>query len=152
MSKKDREAAKSNGSVATFEDFRKSREFEPTEMVLLPKLGKNVKLRRPTPLWFMLHDNVPVSLSRPRGEDGTNAPPLSFGDVKTSAQWLKEVLQATMVEPRCTEELLDLIDIEDALFISRWAHGEFVSGEGTETKSLSSFRRERELPSGGPHG
>lgn len=140
--------SKVNG-FATVDDFRRMREFEPTEKVKLPKLGKEVLLRRPTPLWFMMHQRVPVSLSTKVGELPDAKPTAS--DVKESAQWFKELLQQTMISPECTDEILDLIDMEDALFISRWAQGELL-GKGEETKSLDTFRDERESPDARPHG
>jgi len=144
---------KANG-VATLDDFRKMRDFEPVELVPLPvftkKTGKKVKLRRPTPLWFLMHDRVPLTLSQRAEAEKRN---LTGAEIKESVEWMRVVLAQVMVEPKCDDELLDLIDIDDATFIVRWAHGEEIAAqEGEETMSLDRFRGEREPPGAGTDG
>jgi hypothetical protein len=136
---------KNQNGFATLDDFRKMREAQPTESVKLPKLGKHVLLRRPTPLWFMYFDKLPKSLAAKaalaKGEKNVAVTP---EETQEGLLWLKRVLEETMVEPKCTDELLNLIDFEDALFISTWAHGEILGVKGEEAKSLETFRAGRE--------
>ncbi|MGC2234260.1 MAG: hypothetical protein WBA09_22355 [Candidatus Acidiferrum sp.] len=150
-------------SLATLEDFRITRkrnrnfsgafmrEFDAPEHVKLPVLGKEVLLRRPTPLWFTLNERVPVSLSEQVVPAIENGKP-TVEKIKERAQWIKQVVVAAMVKPACTDELLELMDLDDALFIFRWAHGEIVAGEDGEAKSLDTFREERGPESAGTDG
>jgi len=141
--------------LATLDDFRAkgkrnhnfsgmTRQFDPPEHVKLPVLGKQVELRRPTMLWFALNEHLPVSLGEhvitTTGKNTSTAE-----ELKERARWMKKIIEAVMVKPICSDELLDVMDIDDALFIVRWAHGEFVAGEDGEAKSLDTFREERGL-------
>jgi hypothetical protein len=146
--------SKEKNGLATLEDFRITkkrnrnfsavfmREFDAPEHVRLPILGKEIMLRRPTVLWFTLHERVPMSLSEQLIPATENSKP-KVEDIKERARWVKQVVEAVMVKPACSDELLDLMDIDDALFIFRWAHGEVVAGEDGEAKSLGTFREER---------
>jgi len=146
---------KKNG-LATLDDFRVvkkrnrnfsgafMREFDTPEHIKLPILGKEVLMRRPTMLWFALNEHLPVSLSEhvmPATERGKT----TVQELQERARWMKKIIEAVLVKPVCSDELLDLMDIDDALFIVKWAHGEVVTGEDGEAKSLDTFREERGL-------
>ena len=148
--------------LATLEDFRTVKrrnrnfsgafmhEFEPPERVKLPVLGKEVMLRRPTMLWFTLNEHLPVSLSEhvmPIVEKEKT----KVEKVQENARWMKKIIEAVMVKPVCSDELLGVMDIDDALFIVKWAHGEVVTGEDGEAKSLGTFREERGLQESDAH-
>jgi hypothetical protein len=147
--------------LATLDDFRAkgkrnhnfsgmTRQFDQPEHVKLPVLGKQVELRRPTMLWFALNEHLPVSLGEhvmPAKQEART----TVEEMQERARWMKKIIEAVMVKPTCTDELLDVMDIDDALFIVRWAHGEVIAGEDGEAKSLGTFRQERGLQESDAH-
>jgi hypothetical protein len=146
-----------NGNgIATAGDVRqayqKAREFEPSEVVKLPKLGKNFLLRRPTFLWFATRGHMPTTLASKFGERSGEKSPLTVGDLRALGEWWFSVVSEVVVQPKVSlspgpEEIsVDEIDIEDVKFIYDWAYGIHVNAANengevqTETKSLSEFR------------
>jgi hypothetical protein len=141
---------KTNG-LATAADFREAQRFGEPEPVRLPKLGKSVLLRRPTPEWFIFRQaRLPVTLLAKNGAKEQLTP----GQIVEAAKWMYEGLQAIMVQPKLSlnpgpdEISPDMIDIEDAQFMLRWAQGEVID----EAASLETFRGERPTPHPGKHG
>lgn len=132
-----------NNGLATSDDFRKAVEFDPPERVRLPKLGKDVMLRRPRTMWFLTHDELALSLS---GQLASDDQKQKREARRESVRWMLEVIQTVMVHPRCSltpkegEISPDLLDMEDANFIVKWAYGEIITREGQEAKSLDTFR------------
>lgn len=147
------EDKKANG-LATADDFRKLAEFEEPERVRLPKLGKDVMLRRPSLLFFLSRGRVPLSLSSKITGAGKDAP-LTWKEIQDGAQWMFEIIQAVMVMPRCVmkdpkagEITADMIDMDDAQFIVAWAQGEHFSTGGKEAASLDRFPGKRQPKAG----
>jgi len=153
---------KKNG-LATPEDFERAaeaRESQP-ERVVLPKLGKAVLLRRPSPVWFVFRGRLPQSLAARIADQGaiSGAERVATAqDMAELADWIIAILQETLLEPRISlnpgpgEIPPELLDIEDVNFILRWAYGELrTEGEGG-VASLDSFRSGRESAGLGPGG
>ena len=152
----------SKNGLATVEDFRRAAQAREAhaERVVLPKLGKAVLLRRPTPVWFVFRGRLPQSLAARVLGLGSN-----FGGERTAsaaelaelADWIITLLQETLVEPRISlhpgpgEIPPELLDIEDVNFILRWAYGELGTEAEGSAASLESFRAERE-PAGAGAG
>jgi len=150
--------------LATADDFRRAAEAREShaERVVLPKLGKAVLLRRPSPVWFVFRGRLPQSLAaRVAGQGST------FGGERTTtaleltelADWIIAILQETLVEPRVSlnpgpgEIPPELLDIEDVNFVLRWAYGELgTEAEGSAAASLDSFRPKREPAAAGAGG
>ena len=147
---------KPNG-LATADDFRHMQEFEEPERVRLPKLGKDVMLRRPSLLFFLCRGKVPLSLSQ-KITGGGKDQQLSWQEIQDGAKWMFEIIQAVMVQPRCTmnpgpgEISPDMLDMDDAQFIVSWSQGEHISTGGNEAASLDRFRGKRRTRSGSAHG
>lgn len=130
--------------LATVDDFRQAAfatKVEP-ERVVLPKLGKAVLLRRPTPMWFLFHGQLPTSLAaRIQGGQVSIETP---EELKALAEWMVPLLEEVFIEPRLRlrpgpgEISPDLLDIEDANFVIRWAVGEVTS----DNRDLADFRGE----------
>ena len=149
---------KKNG-IATTEDFRQAAaaKAEP-ERVVLPKLGKAVLLRRPSPMWFVFRGRLPQSLAV-RALPEAGCPNLGGAnaaeDLLRLADWMVALLEEVFVEPRVSlhpgpgEISPELLDSEDVNFIIRWAYGE-VGSEGRDDLAL--FRREREPAAAGAGG
>jgi len=124
--------------VASADDFRQAAGQGTVERVVLPKLGRAVLLRRPTPMWFLFHGQLPTSLAA-RAQNGGPGPGSAFvqtaEDLRALADWMAPLLQAVFVEPRLSmnpgpgEISPELLDMEDANFVIRWAVGE-VQGTG----------------------
>lgn len=121
--------------IAKPEDFRALRDSTPAERVVLPKLGKPVLLRRPTPMWFLFRGQLPATLAGrlQGGVTGLNA----LEDFQALVNWAAPLLSHVFVEPRISLEPIageispDLLDIEDAAFVIRWAVGEIdTAGKG----------------------
>jgi hypothetical protein len=153
----------SPNGLATVEDFKRAAEAREShaERVVLPKLGKAVLLRRPTPVWFVFRGRLPQSLAaRVLGQGPT------FGGERTAsaveltelADWIITILQETLVEPRVSlrpgpgEIPPELLDIEDVNFILRWAYGELGTEAGGSAASLESFPAERKPAAAGAGG
>jgi hypothetical protein len=149
--------------LATAEDFRKAAEAAraQSERVVLPKLGKAVRLSRPAPMWFVFRGRLPQSLAL-RAFPGTgeadpeNAGSSAAQDLERLADWIIALLGEVVVEPRVSlspgpgEIAPELLDAEDVNFIIRWAYGEVGSDARDD---LAPFRPERPVApagSGGP--
>jgi hypothetical protein len=153
---------KRNG-LATSEDFERAaeaRESRP-ERVVLPKLGKAVLLRRPSPVWFVFRGRLPQSLAARIADQGAMVGAervATAQDVAELADWIVAILQETVLEPRISlnpgpgEIPPELLDIEDVNFILRWAYGELRTESEGSAASLDSFRAEREPAGVGPGG
>ena len=135
--------SQTNG-IATAADFEQLMEFSEPQRVILPKLGKPVMMRRPTPMWMMFHGRLPMTMAAKMAR--TNGETNKAEDIVESAEWMFRLANAVMVQPRCVMEpngsneiSPDMIHLEDMLFIMRWAVGEEVD----EAKSLDTFRAER---------
>jgi len=144
--------SETNG-IATAEDFKAVMEFGPAERVTLPKLGKPVLLRRPSPMWMLFNGRLPVTLAAKQA--GAQAGKANVEEIMSSAQWMFHLLQNVMVKPRCvmnpvaSDEISpDMMQMEDVVFIMGWAAGEEVD----EARSLSTFREERSAADAGPTG
>lgn len=131
--------------VASAQDFQLAANARGTpERLILPKSGLKVVLRRPNPMWFLFHGLLPASLAA-RVEGGT-ARIESVEDLRALADWMVPLLTEVFVEPRLSLEPSpgsispDLLDLEDATFVIRWAVGEVASESGGD---LATFRDER---------
>jgi hypothetical protein len=128
--------------IATAEDFRQACAALPVERVVLPALGKAVLLRRPQPLWFLFHGQLPASLAARL--QGSNTGISSPEDLKALADWMVPLLAEVFVQPRLSlhpgpdEIAPEWLDVRDANFIIRWAVGEITS----DGRDLAPFRRE----------
>lgn len=137
--------------IATLEDFQAAHELDRrVERVVLPKLGKAVLMRRPSPLWFIFRGHLPQSLaasafSLPSAGD---LAPKTADDLERLAGWVTELLHEVMLQPRVSlspgpgEIPPDLIADEDLNFIIRWAMGE-VTSEGRDDSSAGGLARFR---------
>lgn len=146
------EEKKKNG-VASAEDFQlAARERGEPERIVLPKSGLKVMLRRPSPMWFLFHGLLPASLAA--RVEGRQTRMESIEDIRTLADWMVPLLREVFVQPRLQLEpgpgeiSPDLLDVEDASFVIRWAVGEVAEGSG----DLASFRDEPGPSTGGPGG
>ena len=143
---------RSNG-VASAEDFQvAARMRSQPERLVLPKSGLSVLLRRPGPMWFLFRGLLPASLAA-RLEGGQ--PRLdTVEDLRTLAEWMVPLLTEVFVEPRLVLEpgpgeiSPDLLDLDDASFVIRWAVGEVAA----ECGDLASFREQREPVARGAGG
>ncbi|HLW79355.1 MAG TPA: hypothetical protein VKU44_07125, partial [Terriglobia bacterium] len=122
--------------------------------VVLPKLGRAVLMRRPTPMWFIFRGRLPQSLAvrafpsaaspAVAGPDGVAANPAE--ELALLADWIFALLEEVMAAPRVAldpgpdEISPDVLDSEDVNFIIRWAYGE--TGPGGED-GLEGFRGQR---------
>lgn len=133
---------KKNG-VASAEDFElAAQERGEPERIVLPKSGLKVILRRPSPMWFLFHGLLPASLAA-RVEGGQTHIE-STDEIRALADWMVPLLREVFVQPRLKLEpgpgeiSPDLLDLEDASFVIRWAVGEVAEASG----DLASFRDE----------
>ncbi|MGH9406338.1 MAG: hypothetical protein ACRD3D_10955 [Terriglobia bacterium] len=136
--------------LATSEDFRAGLDADRrVERVVLPKLGKPVLMRRPSPLWFVFRGRLPQTLAV-AGSKSQVARAQAPEDAHVLAQWITELLCEVMVQPRLSQSpgpgeiTPDLIADEDLTFIVRWAIGE-VASDGSDTSSardLAPFRQD----------
>jgi hypothetical protein len=122
-----------DAEIAKPEDFRHLTQGRDSERVVLPKLGKTVLLRRPSPMWFLFRGQLPASLviGLQNSKPGVD----SVEDLRALSEWMLAILQEVFVEPRLSmapgpEEISpEWLDVEDANFVVRWAVGE-VTGDG----------------------
>jgi hypothetical protein len=134
---------RANG-VASADDFRTAAGVrgEP-ERLVLPKSGLKVLLRRPSPMWFLFRGLLPASLAA-RLDQG-RARIDSVEDLRALAEWMVPLLREVFVQPRLALEpgpgeiSPDLLDLDDAGFVIRWAVGE-VAGEAGD---LAGFCEQR---------
>ena len=131
-----------DNGVASVKDFQTAAETRSTpERLILPKSGLKVVLRRPNQMWFIFHGLLPASLAA--RVEGGQARIESVEDLRTLADWMVPLLSEVFVEPRLTLEAgpgcisPDLLDLEDATFVIRWAVGEVASEAGGD---LATFR------------
>lgn len=131
--------------IATAADFRAAHEIgRKIERVVLPKLGKAVLMRRPSPGWFIFRGQFPATLAAVATASNPDAA-ISAEQLRQYAKWTCELLDQVMVKPRVSlapgpEEISpDLLADEDLNFIIRWSMGE-VASDGSD---LSSFRGKR---------
>jgi len=137
--------------VASVEDFQTAAQARGTpERLTLPKSGLKVVLRRPNPMWFLFHGLLPASLAA--RVEGGQARIESVEDLRVLADWMVPLLTEVFVEPRLALEpgpgsiSPDLLDLDDATFVIRWAVGEVASEAGSD---LASFRDERSSAASG---
>ncbi len=145
--------------IAKPEDFRALWDRTPAERVVLPKLGMAVLLRRPTPMWFLFRGQLPVTLAARLQSGGASLGTIE--DLQALADWIVPLLAHVFVEPKLAlhpgpgEISPDLLDIEDASFVIRWAVGEVTGledgGQGI-TNDLRPFRGEPESVAAGAGG
>jgi hypothetical protein len=140
--------------VASPEDFQSAALARGTpERLTLPKSGLKVVLRRPNPMWFLFHGLLPASLAA--RVEGGRARIESVEDLRTLAGWMVPLLSEVFVEPRLTLDpgpgsiSPDLLDLEDATFVIRWAVGEVAADAGGD---LASFRDGGKSPSDSSSG
>ncbi len=140
--------SQSETDLASPQDFVASRNSEArVERVTLPKLGKAVLMRRPSPLWFVFHQCLPQTLAASM-ESSSQKAPRTPDDVGKLADWILALLSEVMVRPRVSlppgpEEISpDLLDDSDLNFIVRWAMGEVVTeaGNSSSVADLAPFR------------
>lgn len=139
--------------IATAQDFKTALDLDHrVERVVLPKLGKAVLMRRPSPLWFVFRGQLPQTLAVAeavgRAEGRRSIP--TAEEVQALARWVIDLLSEVMVQPRISvtpgpgEIPPDLIGDDDLNFIIRWAVGE-VASEGSSPSSacgLAEFRQD----------
>jgi len=143
--------------IATEEDFKRAAAAQAcTDRVVLPKLGKAVLLRRPSPMWFVFRGRLPQSLAANLfSSDGQNAAS-TVEELNVLADWIGALLREVMVQPRVSTEpgpgeiAPELLDVEDVNFIIRWAYGEV--GHDCHRDDLAAFRGQRESAVAGPGG
>ncbi|MGH9355057.1 MAG: hypothetical protein ACRD10_02910 [Terriglobia bacterium] len=137
--------------IATPMDFMESRRSGTcVERVILPKLGKAVLMRRPSPLWFVFHQCLPQTLAVSM-ESASQAPVRGADDVTKLAGWIAALLSEVMVRPRVSlspgpdEVSPEAIADEDLNFIIRWAMGEVVAedDDSSSVADLAPFRCEQ---------
>ncbi|MGH9354201.1 MAG: hypothetical protein ACRD2G_18895 [Terriglobia bacterium] len=137
--------------IATSQDFKTAFELDQrVERVVLPKLGKAVLMRRPSPLWFVFRGQLPQTLAI-AGTIG-NTPPVVHTpeEAQALAGWIVDLLSEVMVQPRISlspgpdEIPPDLLADEDLNFIIRWAVGEVASegSNGSPARDLAPFRED----------
>ena len=147
------EAEEKQNGVASAKDFQSAAQLRSNpERLVLPRSGLKVFLRRPSPMWFLFHGLLPASLAA--RVEGGQAQIESVEDLRALAEWMVPLLAEVFVEPRLTLEpgpgeiSPDLLDLEDASFVIRWAVGEVAS----ETSDLAPFRNGRPSVAGRPSG
>lgn len=117
---------------------------------MLPKSGLKVLLRRPSPMWFLFRGLLPASLAVRL--EGGQARLETVEDLRALAEWMVPLLGEVFVEPRLAlapgpgEISPDLLDLEDASFVVRWAVGEVASESG----DLAGFRDDTAPAASGP--
>ncbi len=138
-----RQVAKATNGVASSDDFVfAAQQRSQPERVVLPKSGLKVLLRRPSPMWFLFRGLLPASLAVRL--EGGRARLETVEDLRALAEWVVPLLGEVFVEPRLVLEpgpgeiSPDLLDLEDASFVVRWAVGEVAS----ESCDLAGFRRD----------
>ncbi len=143
-------AQKAENGVASSDDFLFAARLRgQPESVVLPKSGLKVLLRRPSPMWFLFRGLLPASLAVRL--EGRQARIETVEDLRTLAEWMVPLLGEVFVEPRLALEpgpgeiSPDLLDLEDASFVVRWAVGEVASESG----DLASFRGDGASAPGG---
>lgn len=138
-----------NGFASSDDFLFAARQRGTPERVVLPKSGLKVLLRRPSPMWFLFRGLLPASLAV-RLEGGQTRLE-TVEDLRALAEWMVPLLGEVFVEPRLALEpgpgeiSPDLLDLEDASFVVRWAVGEVASESG----DLASFREDRAPAVGG---
>ena len=149
----------SENGVAKPEDFRRAAEqrkaeTQAAERVMLPESRHAVMLRRPTPMWFLFHGHLPMSVaarqSAPAGGAAGGAAAIQTAEeLAEFSSWIVELLSEVFVRPRLSlnpgaEEISpEWLPEEDVNFIIRWAVGEVTTdpdqiGAGHD---LAEFRR-----------
>lgn len=139
----------SKNGLASSDDFQLAARVrgEP-ERVVLPKSGLKVMLRRPSPMWFLFRGLLPASLAA--RVEGGQARIETVEDLRALAAWMVPLLGEVFVEPRLALEpgpgeiSPDLLDLEDAGFVVRWAVGEVA-----ESGDLATFRADGSPAAGG---
>jgi hypothetical protein len=142
-------APKAKNGVASSDDFQSAAlaRSQP-ERVVLPKSGLKVLLRRPSPMWFLFRGLLPASLAA--RVEGCQSRIETLEDLRALAEWMVPLLGEVFVEPRLALEpgpgeiSPDLLDLEDASFVVRWAVGEVA-----EAGDLATFREDGTPAAGG---
>jgi hypothetical protein len=143
-----------NNGVAKPEDFRRAAESrkaetQAAERVVLPKSGHPVMLRRPTPMWFLFHGHLPMSLAaRQSAAAGSVAAIQTAEELVEFSKWIVELLGEVFVRPGLSldpgaEEISpEWLPEEDVNFIIRWAVGEVTTDgtRGSASHDLAEFR------------
>jgi hypothetical protein len=144
------EAGNAKNGVASSDDFQfAARTRGQPEYVVLPRSGLKVLLRRPTPMWFLFRGLLPASLAARL--EGGKARIETVEDLRALADWIVPLLGEVFVEPRLVLEpgpgeiSPDLLDLEDASFVVRWAVGEVAS----EASDLATFHGDGSPVAGG---
>lgn len=143
--------------IANEEDFRRAASAQAgAERVVLPKLGKAVLLRRPSPMWFVFRGRLPQSLAANLFSSSGQNVASTVEELNLLADWIVVLLREVMVQPRVAAEpgpgevAPELLDVEDVNFIIRWAYGEV--GPDSDRDDLATFRGQREPVAAGPSG
>ena len=143
--------------IANEEDFRRAAKAQAgPERVVLPKLGKAVLLRRPSPMWFVFRGRLPQSLSANLFSDSGQNVASTVEELNLLADWIVALLREVMVQPRVSAEpgpgeiAPELLDVEDVNFIIRWAYGEV--GPDPNRDDLAAFPSQRKPAVVGPSG
>jgi hypothetical protein len=143
--------------IANEEDFRRAAKAQAgAERVVLPKLGKAVLLRRPSPMWFVFRGRLPQSLSANLFSASGQNVASSVEELNLLADWIVALLGEVMVQPRVSAEpgpgeiAPELLDVEDVNYIIRWAYGEV--GPDPSRDDLAAFRGQRKPAAVGPGG
>jgi hypothetical protein len=96
-----------DNGIACPEDFKRAAEARRTEeqlpeRVVLPNSGYAVLLRKPTPMWFLFHGHLPMSLAARQ----SSAAGHTAGVIQTTeefvefSKWMVELLGEVFVSPR----------------------------------------------------
>jgi hypothetical protein len=145
------DASKVKNGIASSDDFLFAARLRgQPESVVLPKSGLKVLLRRPSPMWFLFRGLLPASLAVQL--EGGHTRLETVEDLRALAEWMVPLLGEVFVEPRLALEpgpgeiSPDLLDLEDASFVVRWAVGEVAS----ESSDLAGFRADGSPVAGSP--
>jgi len=155
--------------IAKPEHFRQAaqarKESERLERLVLPKSQYAVVLRRPTPMWFLFHGHLPLSLAaRQSGGEG-GATIQTAEEFVQFSRWMVDLLTEVFAGPKLSlhpgpdEISPEWLDEDDVNFIIRWAVGEVAaagsaSGAGTASghHDLARFRDESRPAAAGAGG
>lgn len=163
--------------IAKPEDFRQAAEVRKSddaqlERVVLPKSQYAVMLRRPTPMWFLLHGHLPLSLAaRNQGTgDREQATVIETPeDFVQFSRWMVDLLTEVFVGPKLSlhpgpnEISPEWLDEDDVNFIIRWAVGEVAAArsasngastgsEASRSHDLAPFRGQSRPAAAGAGG
>lgn len=130
--------------VATAEDFRRKAEEQSLgieEELTLPS-GLVIKVRRPTPLWWITHRGILPSRMAAMASGNEVSSTMSNEDLVEWSKFVVTLMETVVISPRIRpnpgpdEVDPNLIQLSDMMTIIRYAGGEIM----TTGQSLDTFR------------